>query len=81
MHRTMIFAQHGTTKKFAIAAPAQFTQSIMLQLEQHHGGRWVKVDGLAPGEGILFDDGLTYLGFHGRDERYISEKHLDIIKP
>jgi len=78
---TLVFAEHRGTRKFAIDAPREYSREIMKQLEENYGGSWVLVDHLKIGEGIMFDDGLKYQGFHGRDERYINDRHVLKIKP
>jgi hypothetical protein len=66
-----IFAKHGTTEKALVVCPREQIGNIQLSLNEKFGGNWVLVDKLKPQSEILkFDDGLTYLGFHGRKERY-----------
>ncbi len=67
-----IFAKRGTTEKALISVPREFVVEAIKALNKKHGGNWVLVDKIKPGELLLFDDGLQYLGFHGKDERYCS---------
>lgn len=65
-----IFANKNTNEKVAIACPDGFNRHVQLSLNEKLGGSWVLVDGLNPGEGIVFKDDQTYKGFRPDIERY-----------
>lgn len=65
-----IFAKHKTTEKVAVFCLREEIRFILIALEEKYGGSWLPVDETTKGEILHFDDGLEYLGFHGRDERY-----------
>lgn len=68
-----IFAEFGTSKKVLVVCQVKEVRNIQLGLSEKYGGKWVQVDDFDPmREILLFDDGLKYQGFHGKDERYCS---------
>lgn len=68
-----IFAKQQTTEKALVVCAKEQVGNIQHALNEKYGGSWVLVDKLQSQEEILkFDDGLQYLGFHGRKERYVN---------
>lgn len=66
-----IFAKYGTYEKAVVVCTQDHVEIIQLALAKKYGGSWLLVDKIhAYGEILKFNDGLKYLGFHGRDERY-----------
>ena len=68
-----IFAKHGTDEKAIVVCPQDQVRNIQLALTEKYGGNWLWVDKIQPnGEILKFNDGLKYLGYHGKDERYCN---------
>lgn len=73
MKTIKIFAKHMTTEKFAIICQDEQVRDIQKYLNETFGLNWLLVDNVKEiFEGIKFKDGLTYKGFHGREERYLN---------
>ena len=73
-----IFAKYGTDEKVVIDCSQGQVRNTQLALAKKYGGEWSLVDFLHQCEILHFTDGLTYLGFHGKNERYC--KAIDILK-
>ncbi len=68
-----IFAKHGTDEKVVAVCPRDQVGNIQLELAKKYGGNWLWVDKIhAYSEILKFNDGLKYLGFNGKDERYCN---------
>jgi hypothetical protein len=67
-----IFAKHGTDEKALVCCERNEVLSVQIALENKFGGNWIWVDKLDRNnrEILLFNDGLKYLGYHGKPERY-----------
>lgn len=69
-----IFAKHGSSEKVLVCCEQNEINRVLHHLGDKYGGNWLWVDkiNMQSGEILKFDDGLKYLGFHGKDERYCS---------
>lgn len=67
-----IFAKKGTAEKVLVLCKREKVGAILTFLNANYGENWIWVDSINPGEILRFNDGLTYLGFHGREERYCN---------
>lgn len=68
-----VFAKHGTSEKCLVVCPRENVRNVQHLLSQNYGGEWLLVDEIDPRKEVLkFDDGLKYLGFYGKPERYSS---------
>jgi hypothetical protein len=75
-----IFAKHKTDEKFAIICSREQIPLIQNKLNEQFGESWLYVEEINPFvEGFKFNDGLIYLGFHGRKERYLN-KIINFLK-
>lgn len=71
--KIQIFAQYGTNKKIVIRIPEELSREILSILEKKLGGRWLLVDDLFLGEGIIFECGMIYKGFSPDIDRYTDK--------
>lgn len=65
-----IFAKHGTDEKVLVVCKQEEVGSVLTFLNKNYGENWLWVDRLNPSEVLKFNDGLLYLGFHGKEKRY-----------
>ena len=65
-----IFAKHGTDEKVLVLCKREEVGTILKFLDANYGKNWLWVDIVNQGEILKFNDGLIYLGFHGKEERY-----------
>jgi len=68
--KLQIFARYGTKEKILVPITEGQETGILSELEAMFGGRWLLVDRIYIGEGLLFTDGQTYKGFHPDFARY-----------
>lgn len=67
-----IFAKRGTDEKILISCPDYQVMRVVQILKDTYGHDWVYVDKIQSGEFLRYNDGIEYLGYHGREERYSS---------
>ncbi|MFV0377782.1 MAG: hypothetical protein ACK5JD_10840 [Mangrovibacterium sp.] len=68
-----IFAKYGTDEKAMVVCSQEQVRNIRVLLSKKYGGNWLLVDELQANSEILkFNDGLKYLGFTGKEERFCN---------
>ena len=65
-----VYAKYNTNEKLFIPMTEGMYPNILSDLNKAHGGSWLLVDIIKPGEGIRFTDGQTYKGFSPEIDRY-----------
>lgn len=65
-----VYAKYNTNEKLFIPMTEGMYPNILQDLNKAHGGNWLLVDKINPGEGIRFTDGQTYKGFSPEIDRY-----------
>ena len=65
-----IFAKYNSDEKVAMICNTYDIERVQIILNDTYGGNWAYVDDVEKGEFLKFNDGLTYEGFDGSEERY-----------